>query len=98
MSAIGSSADNALAASFNATFERETLRAASTGPVRAEAAEAFGWLRRYNTRRRHSRLGHLSPIGYETASRTTATTLTPAGKPCQGFGAKARRYLSSSAV
>jgi hypothetical protein len=45
MSAIGSSADNALAESFNATFNRETLQAASTGPV---SAEAFGWLHRYN--------------------------------------------------
>ncbi|MBY8881604.1 hypothetical protein [Actinacidiphila acidipaludis] len=40
--------------------------------------EAFGWLHRYNTRRRHSRLGQRSPMAYETATRTASTTLTPA--------------------
>jgi hypothetical protein len=48
-----------LTESFNVKFKRETLQAASPGPV---SAEAFGWLHRYNIRRRHSRLGHLSPI------------------------------------
>lgn len=33
MSAIGSPADNALAESFNATFNRESFRAESTGPA-----------------------------------------------------------------
>ncbi|TMU98226.1 IS3 family transposase [Streptomyces sp. DASNCL29] len=76
MSAVGSSADNALAESFNATFKRETLQGRKYWPSEREARlEAFGWLHRYNTRRRHSRLGHRSPIAYETASRTTPTTL-----------------------
>lgn len=79
MSAIGSSADNALAESFNATFKRETLQGRKHWPTAREARlDAFRWLHRYNTRRRHSRLGHRSPIAYETASRTTSTTLTPA--------------------
>ncbi|MFB6679613.1 IS3 family transposase [Streptomyces sp. NPDC056390] len=79
MSAIGSSADNALAESFNATFKRETLQDRRTWASEREARlDAFRWLNRYNTRRRHSRLGHRSPIAYETASRTTSTTLTPA--------------------
>lgn len=76
MSAIGSSADNALAESFNATFKRETLQGRKYWSSEREARlDAFHWLNRYNTRRRHSRLGHRSPIAYETASRTTSTTL-----------------------
>lgn len=34
------------------------------------------WLTRYNTRRRHPRLGQRSPIAYENALRPAATTLT----------------------
>ncbi len=79
MSAIGSSADNALAESFNATFKRETLQGRKSWPNARDARlDAFRWLHRYNTRRRHSRLGHRSPIAYEAASRTTSTTPTPA--------------------
>ncbi|WP_420718666.1 IS3 family transposase [Streptomyces sp. NRRL S-813] len=79
MSAIGSSADNALADSFNATFKRETLQGRKTWSSEREARlDAFRWLNRYNTRRRHSRLGQRSPIAYETALDTTSTTLTQA--------------------
>ncbi|MFE7112246.1 transposase [Streptomyces sp. NPDC057575] len=79
MSAIGSSADNALAESFNATFKRETLQDRKGRSSEREARlDAFRRLHRYNTRRRHSRLGQHSPIAYETASRTTSTTLSPA--------------------
>ncbi|MFB9855206.1 IS3 family transposase, partial [Micromonospora andamanensis] len=70
MSAVGSSADNAAAESFNATFKRETLqgRRAFTDEREARLA-AFRWLHRYNTVRRHSRLGHQSPITYEKNTR-----------------------------
>ncbi|MEV5850714.1 IS3 family transposase [Streptomyces sp. NPDC090493] len=79
MSAIGSSADNALAESFNATFKRETLQGRKHWSSEREARlDAFRWLHRYNTRRRHSRLGHRSPIAYETALREAPTTLTQA--------------------
>lgn len=79
MSAVGSSADNALAESFNATFKRETLQGRKSWADEHEARlEAFRWLHRYNTRRRHSRLGHRSPIAYETALAAPPATLTPA--------------------
>ncbi|MFI0040501.1 IS3 family transposase [Streptomyces mutabilis] len=79
MSAIGSSADNALAESFNATFKRETLQGRKRWSSEREARlDAFRWLHRYNTRRRHSCLGQRSPIAYETALDTTSTTLAQA--------------------
>ncbi|MFE0040320.1 IS3 family transposase [Streptomyces sp. NPDC059015] len=79
MSAIDSSADNVLAESFNATFKRETLHGRKHWASEREARlDAFRWLNRYNTRRRHSRLGQRSPIAYETALDTTSTTLAQA--------------------
>jgi transposase InsO family protein len=78
MSSVGSSADNALAESFNATLKREVLQGRRAFTTEHHACLAtFGWLHRYNTTRRHSRLGHRSPIAYET-THSTSTTLTPA--------------------
>lgn len=79
MSAVGSSADNALAESLNATCKRETLQGHSAWADEHEAClDLFRWLHRYNTRRRHSSLGQRSPIAYEAALETTSTTLSPA--------------------
>ncbi|MFJ3505682.1 IS3 family transposase [Streptomyces sp. NPDC090135] len=79
MGAVGSSADNAAAESFNAAFKRETLKGRKAWPNEREARlDTFRRLTRYNTRRRHSRLGQRSPIAYENALRPAATTLTPA--------------------
>lgn len=78
MSSVGSSADNALAESFNATFKRETLQGRKSWPSEREARlDAFRWLHRYNTRRRHSRLGQRSPIAFENDFHPP-TTLAPA--------------------
>ncbi|WP_435799148.1 IS3 family transposase [Streptomyces ardesiacus] len=75
MSAIGSSADNALAESF----KREPLQGRKSRPGEREARlNAFRWLHRYNTRRRHSRLGQRSPIAFEDALQLTPTTLAQA--------------------
>ncbi len=50
MRAIGSSADNALAESFNATLKREVLQDAHTWPDEATCRrEFFRWIVRYNT-------------------------------------------------
>jgi transposase InsO family protein len=79
MSAVGSSADNALAESFNATFKRETLQGRMHWPSEREARlDAFRWLNRYNTRRRHSHLGQRSPIAFENTLQLTPTTRAPA--------------------
>ena len=79
MGAIGSSADNAAAESLNASFKRETLQGTQHwGSEREARLAAFGWLHRYNTRRRHSHLNHTSPIDYEHSLTTTPTTLTHA--------------------
>jgi transposase InsO family protein len=74
MSAVGSSADNALAESFNATLKRETLQGRRAFTDERDARlTTFQWLHRYNTVRRHSRLGHQSPITYENTY--TASTI-----------------------
>jgi transposase InsO family protein len=74
MSKVGSSADNALAESFNATFKRETLQGRRAFTDEREARlTSFRWLHRYNTVRRHSRLGQQSPITYERTSAAPAT-------------------------
>jgi transposase InsO family protein len=79
MSAIGSSADNAAAESFNATFKRETLQGRRAFTDEREARlTTFRWLHRYNTVRRHSRLGQRAPIAYEKTLRPTSTTLASA--------------------
>ncbi|MFJ8313296.1 MULTISPECIES: IS3 family transposase [unclassified Streptomyces] len=79
MSAVGSSADNAAAESFNASLKRETLQGAKAWPTARQARlDTFRWAGRYNTRRRHSRLGQRSPISYETTLDEPSTTLTQA--------------------
>lgn len=66
MGAVGTSADNALAESFNATLNRETLQGASRWESpRAARLAVFRWIARYNTRRRHSYCNYLSPADYE---------------------------------
>lgn len=76
MGAVGSSADNALAESFNATMKREVLQDAACWRDELTCRrQVFRWLVRYNTRRRHSWCGYLSPSTYESSY---ATTLQPA--------------------
>ena len=73
MGGVGSSADNALAESFNATLKREVLQDRSNW---ADASvcrrEVFRWLVRYNLTRRHSHCRYSSPATYET-NHTSAT-------------------------
>lgn len=74
--AVGSSADNALAESLNATCKRELLAGVHAFPDAATCRRRlFWWANRYNTRRRHSACGYQSPFTYEA---TLAATLAPA--------------------
>lgn len=68
MGAVGTSADNSLAESFNAALKREVLAGAAMFPDEHECRRAvFKWVNRYNTRRRHSYCGNVSPNSYESA-------------------------------
>jgi transposase InsO family protein len=72
MGAVGTSADNSLAESFNATLKREVLQDQNCWPDQATChRQLFRWLTRYNTRRRHSWCGHRSPNAYETLTAAT---------------------------
>ncbi|MFD7161762.1 IS3 family transposase [Kribbella sp. NPDC059898] len=67
MGAIGTSADNSLAESFNATLKREVLQDHNTWPDETTChRQVFRWLVRYNTRRRHSWCNYQSPNTHET--------------------------------
>ena len=74
MGAVGTSADNSLAESFNAALKRELLEGAAAFPDQATAYRAvFRWANRYNTRRRHSAIGQITPHSYENAYAATAS-------------------------
>ncbi|SLM94976.1 Mobile element protein [Brachybacterium nesterenkovii] len=72
MGAVGTSADNALAESFNATMKREVLQdsACWTDELTCRR-QVFKWLVRYNTKRRHSWCRYTSPVAYETGYTAT---------------------------
>ena len=75
MGGIGSSADNALAESFNATMKREVLQDAACWTDELTCRrQVFRWLVRYNTRRRHTWCGYLSPSTYEARRAATLPT------------------------
>ncbi len=87
MDAIGTSADNALAESFNATLNRETLQGAPAWPDQATCRRAvFRWVTRYNTRRRHSYCSQQSPIVYEQQHAATLPLAAQLTTPCPRSG------------
>ncbi|MCX5205939.1 IS3 family transposase [Streptomyces sp. NBC_00237] len=74
--AVGTSADNAACESFHASLKRETLQGAHDyGDTTTCRRTVFAWQTRYNTRRRHSTNGHLSPDEYEHRHHTAKLTL-----------------------
>ena len=74
MGAVGTSADNALAESFNATLKREVLRERKVFDNSITCRqEVFRWCMRYNTRRRHSWCNLVAPDACETETSATLT-------------------------
>ncbi len=66
MGRVGSAYDNALAESFVATLKTELLYPNSWPTRRSVRTAIFEYIECfYNLRRRHSALGHLSPVEYE---------------------------------
>jgi len=75
MGAVGSSADNALAESFNAALKREVLQDSACWADELTChRQLFKWLTRYNTKRRHTWCRYQSPIAYETSYTATLPT------------------------
>ena len=75
MGAVGSSADNALAESFNAALKREVLQDAACWPDEPTCRrQVFRWLVRYNLYRRHTWCRYQSPSTYEAAWAATLPT------------------------
>jgi len=70
MGSKGDCYDNAVAESFFATLKKELIHR-RPWPIKAELrTEVFDYIESfYNRRRRHSTLGHLSPVEYEMISR-----------------------------
>ena len=72
MGAVGTSADNAMAESFNATLKHELLQSATSWLDELTCRrEIFRWATRYNTRRRHSWCHQQSPNTYEQQHAAT---------------------------
>uniref|UniRef100_UPI00398B8CC7 integrase core domain-containing protein n=1 Tax=Corynebacterium macginleyi TaxID=38290 RepID=UPI00398B8CC7 len=74
MGAVGTSADNALAESFNATLKREVLRDRKLieSPISCRQ-EVFRWCMGYNTRRCHSWCNLVAPDVFEAETSATLT-------------------------
>ncbi|MCJ7858950.1 IS3 family transposase [Corynebacterium kalidii] len=66
MGAVGASADNSLAESFNASMKREVLKDRKSFVNQLSCRrEVFRWCVRYNSVRRHSWCGHQAPEVFE---------------------------------
>lgn len=66
MGSVGTSADNALAESFNAALKREVLQDSRTFANQLICRrDVFRWCTRYNTTRRHSWCKYLTPAVFE---------------------------------
>lgn len=73
MGSVGGGYDNALCESFFATLECELLKRSSFRTHGEARAAVFEFIEGcYNTHRRHSSIGNLSPIDYENKCSTAA--------------------------
>ncbi len=68
----GTPGSTSLAESFNEALKRELLEGRPAFGDQATAYRAvFRWANRYNTRRRRSAIGNITPNDYETAASAT---------------------------
>jgi putative transposase len=86
MGRTGSALDNAVSESFNSTLEWELLRNSHFHTREQARHEVASWIDDYNSQRRHSTNGMLSPIDYEHA-RTQRPSQKPANEHNQGRAA-----------
>jgi putative transposase len=63
----GSAPDNGVIESWHSTMEFELRRLLHFATKAATRTGIAGWIEDYNTARRHSALGTLSPVAYEQA-------------------------------
>jgi putative transposase len=81
MGRTGSALDNAAAEAFNSTLEFELLSPRHLATREQARRAVAAWIDEYNTIRRHSTNGMLSPIDYErtqaAAERATGTPKAP---------------------
>jgi putative transposase len=68
----GSALDNAVIESWHSTLEFELRSVEQFGTRAAARAKVSTWIEDYNTRRRHSALGMMTPAGYEQALQENA--------------------------
>jgi putative transposase len=81
MGRTGSALDNAVAEAFNSTLEWELLRQRQF-TTREQARRAVAaWIDEYNTERRHSTNGMLSPAAYERAHAAQREPQRPPAPP-----------------
>jgi transposase InsO family protein len=78
MGRTGSALDNAAAESFNSTLEFELLREQHFATREQTRPTVAGWIDEYNTVRRHSTNGMLSPVDYEHAQARAQDHTRPA--------------------
>ena len=67
MGRVGSALDNAVIESWHSTVEFELRRLEHFPTKTAARIRVSAWIEEYNTDRRHSSLGMISPIAYEQA-------------------------------
>src|SRR6266581_734332 len=63
----GSALDNAVIESWHSTLEFELRRLEHFATKAAARAKVAAWIEDYNTTRKHSSLGRVSPVDYERA-------------------------------